>query len=72
VQELYKQSLAATDPATAADLLKQAAKIVSEDAAADWLYNGASVVAVGRGIGGMPITNINERLNVTALTKSDG
>jgi peptide/nickel transport system substrate-binding protein len=72
VQELYTQSLAATDPATAADLLKQAAKIVSEDAAADWLYNGASVVAVGRGIGGMPITNVNERLNVTELTKSDG
>ncbi len=33
VQDLYKQSLAATDPDKAADLLKQAAKIVSEDAA---------------------------------------
>ena len=47
VQDLYAQSLAATDEDEAADLLAQAARIVSEDAAADWLYNGASVVAVG-------------------------
>lgn len=72
VQELYKQSLAATDEDAAADLLKQAARIVSEDAAADWLYNGASVVAIGSGIGGMPTTNVNERLNLAELTKSDG
>ena len=34
---------------------QQAARIVSEDAAADWLYNGASVVAVGTDIGGVPV-----------------
>jgi peptide/nickel transport system substrate-binding protein len=72
VQDLYTQSLAATDPDTAADLLKQAARIVSEDAAADWLYNGASVVAIGSGISGMPTTNVNERLNLAELAKSDG
>ena len=52
VQDLYAQSLAATDEAEAADLLAQAARIVSEDSAADWLYNGASVVAVGTNITG--------------------
>ncbi|MFF2488376.1 ABC transporter substrate-binding protein [Microbacterium sp. NPDC058062] len=72
VQDLYAQSLAATDESEAADLLKQAARIVSEDAAADWLYNGASVVAVGTNIAGMPSINVNERLNVAEIAKSNG
>ena len=72
VQDLYAQSLAATDEAEAADLLGQAAKIVSEDAAGDWLYNGASVVAVGTNITGLPSINVNERLNLAELAKSNG
>lgn len=67
VQALYAQSLAATDEAEAADLLQQAARIVSEDMAGDWLYNGASVVGVGSHISGMPSTNVNERLNLAGL-----
>ncbi|MGZ8804116.1 MAG: ABC transporter substrate-binding protein [Microbacterium sp.] len=72
VQDLYAQSLAATDEAEAAELLAQAARIVSEDAAGDWLYNGASVVAVGTNITGMPSINVNERLNLAELAKSNG
>lgn len=72
VQGLYAQAIAATDESQADALLAQAARIVSEDAAADWLYNGASVVAVGTNVGGMPTINVNERLNVAELTKSDG
>ncbi|SDH44177.1 ABC transporter substrate-binding protein [Microbacterium pygmaeum] len=72
VQRLYAESLAATDEAEAADLLAQAARIVSEDAGGDWLYNGASVVAVGTNITGMPSINVNERLNLAELAKSDG
>lgn len=72
VQELYAQSLASTDEEEAAALLAEAARIVSEDAAGDWLYNGASVVAVGTNIGGMPSINVNERLNLAELTKSNG
>lgn len=72
VQELYAQSLAATDEAEAADLLQQAARIVSEDHAADWLYNGASVIAVGTNIAGMPSINVNERLNLAEIAKSNG
>lgn len=72
VQDLYAQSLAATDEAEAADLLKQAARIVAEDHAADWLYNGASVVAVGTNITGMPSINVNERLNLAEIAKSNG
>ncbi|GAA3630657.1 ABC transporter substrate-binding protein [Microbacterium awajiense] len=72
VQDLYAQSLAAVDEAEAAALLAEAARIVSEDAAADWLYNGASVIAVGSGIADMPSINVNERLNLAELVKSDG
>ncbi|MCP2637426.1 ABC transporter substrate-binding protein [Microbacterium sp. HD4P20] len=72
VQELYADSLAATDESEAADLLAEAARLVSEDAAADWLYNGASVVAVGTNISGMPAINVNERLNLAEIAKSDG
>ncbi len=72
VQDLFAQSLAAVDEAEAADLLAQAARIVSEDAAADWLYSGASVVAVGTNITGMPSINVNERLNLAELAKSNG
>ncbi|HEX5727945.1 ABC transporter substrate-binding protein [Microbacterium sp.] len=72
VQRLYAESIASTDEGEAADLLADAARIVSEDAAADWLYNGASVVAVGTNITGMPSVNVNERLNLAELAKSDG
>jgi peptide/nickel transport system substrate-binding protein len=72
VQELYARSLAATDEAEAADLLQEAARIVAEDHAADWLYNGASVIAVGTNITGMPSINVNERLNVAEIGKSNG
>ncbi|ALJ21231.1 ABC transporter substrate-binding protein [Microbacterium sp. No. 7] len=70
VQRLYAESLTATDADAAADLLKQAARIVSEDHAADWLFNGASVVAVGTHISGVPSVNVNERLNLAELAKS--
>lgn len=72
VQQLYKDAVAATDDATAADLLKQAARIVSEDSAGDWLYNGASVIAVSTAVTGFPSVNVNERLNLAQLAKSAG
>ena len=72
VQELYQQSLSALDEAEAADLLRQAARIVSEDMAADWLYNWQSVQAVGTNIAGFPADNVNARINLAELTKSKG
>ncbi len=72
VQALYAKALAATDEAEAADFLAQAARIVSEDAAADWIINGASVVAVASDVTGMPSVNVNERLDVSKLSKSNG
>lgn len=70
VQKLYAQSVAATDPDTAAELLAQAGRIVAEDQAADWLYNGASVVGVATGVTGFPSINVNERINLAELAKN--
>lgn len=70
VQALYAKSVAATDPKAAADFLAQAAKIVAEDQAADWLYNGASVVAIAPTVTGFPTVNTNERMNLADLAKS--
>jgi peptide/nickel transport system substrate-binding protein len=70
VQRLYAESLTQTDEAAAADLLAQAARIVSEDHAADWLYNGASVVAVGTNVADVPSINVNERFNLAEVVKS--
>jgi peptide/nickel transport system substrate-binding protein len=72
VQRLYQQSLSALDESAAADYLRQAARIVSEDMAADWLYNWQSVQAVGTAIGGFPADNVNARINLAELTKSKG
>jgi peptide/nickel transport system substrate-binding protein len=72
VQKLYAQSLSATSDSQAADYLKQAARIVSEDMAADWLYNGASVVAIGTNITGMPVDNVNSRIDLADIAKSKG
>ena len=72
VQALYEQALASTDDNEAADLLAKAARIVSEDMAADWLYNWQSVVAVSTAVSGMPSDNVNSRINLAEITKSAG
>ena len=72
VQRLYAESISTTDADESAELLSEAARIVAEDHAADWLYNGASVVAVAAEVSGMPSTNVNERLNLAQLAKSQG
>ncbi|WP_394289142.1 ABC transporter substrate-binding protein [Microbacterium sp.] len=71
VQALYAESVAATDEADAEARLAEAARLVAEDHAADWLYNGASVLAVSTAVSGMPATNVNERLNLAELAKSE-
>lgn len=72
VQDLYAKARSATSDEDAARFLAEAARIVSEDAAADWLFQGDSVVAIGSGITGMPTVNVNERLNAANLTSSNG
>lgn len=72
VQELYAQALSATDEGEADELLREAARIVSEDMAADWLYSWSSVIAVATNVTGMPTDNVNARINLAEIAKSDG
>lgn len=62
MQSLYAKALAATDDASRDDYLRQAAKIVSEDAPADWLFGYRVSVAYSRNISGFP-----EKLSQTVL-----
>ncbi len=68
VQGLYADALAEVDPDESAKLLAQAARIVSEDHAADWLYNGATITAVSPLVSGFPQDSINSRINLAGVT----
>lgn len=68
VQSLYAKALAEVDPAKSAKLLAQAARIVSEDSAADWLYNAATITAVSPRVSGFPQDSINSRIDLAGVT----
>ena len=68
VQGLYTEAMAEVDPDKSADLLAEAARIVSEDHAADWLYNGATITAVSPLVTGFPEDSINSRINLAGVT----
>lgn len=71
VQSLYEDSLREVDPKKSAALLAEAARIVSEDNAADWLYNGATLTAVLPEVQGFPVDSINSRINLAGVTVAD-
>ncbi|MEV4774391.1 ABC transporter substrate-binding protein [Microbacterium sp. LWH12-1.2] len=68
VQRLYAQALAEVDPDKSAELLAEAARLISEDHAADWLYNGATITAVSPEVTGFPKDSINSRINLAGVT----
>lgn len=68
VQDLYAQSIAATDPAEATRLIKQAAQLVAEDAPAKWLINYTPANAVAKHVHGFPTSNTNSRINLADVT----
>ncbi|QMU98739.1 ABC transporter substrate-binding protein [Microbacterium esteraromaticum] len=70
VQDLYEKSQTEIDPDKSAELLKKAARIVSEDHAADWLYNGATLTAHTAAVSGFPTDSINSRIDLAGVTKS--
>ncbi|RSX58112.1 ABC transporter substrate-binding protein [Bifidobacterium samirii] len=59
VQDLYAQAIAATDDRTRDELLAKAARIVSEDAPADWLLNYRVTTVWAAGVDGFPV-NLNQ------------
>lgn len=68
VQKLYEESRAATSDDEAEALLRKAARIVSEDAPADWISNWNSVIAVAPHVSGFPHDNVNARINLAGVT----
>lgn len=68
VQKLYADSQVATSEDESNSLLAQAARLVSEDAAADWLVNFRTVTAIRHGVSGFPTDQINSRLDVSGVT----
>ncbi len=70
VQELYAQALSEPDAERSAELLAEAARIVSEDHAADWLYNGATLTALTPAVSGFPKDSINSRIDLAGVTKA--
>ena len=64
VQSLYAKAMASVDPKEVDTLLAKAARIVSEDDAADWLYNAVTVTALRPGITGFPVDSINARIDL--------
>ena len=70
VQELYQRALTELDAEASAELLAEAARIVSEDHAADWLYNGTTLTALVPGVSGFPEESINSRIDLAGVTKS--
>lgn len=61
VQSLYTQAMAATSEEESDALLAKAARIVSEDAPADWLFNYRVTSAWVKGVSGFPV-NLNQTL----------
>jgi peptide/nickel transport system substrate-binding protein len=67
VQQLYADSVAATSADEKAADLRKAAKIVSEDAAGEWLYTSTSITAVRKGVTGVPFDGTNSRFDLSKL-----
>ncbi|MFT8640014.1 ABC transporter substrate-binding protein [Bifidobacterium sp.] len=61
VQELYAKAVASTSDAEYESYLKKAARLVSEDAPADWLFNYRVTTAYRKGVTGFPL-NLNQSL----------
>lgn len=68
VQELYARALAETDADASAELLAEAARIVSEDHAADWLYNREELTALRPTVAGFPQDSVNSRIDLAGVT----
>lgn len=72
VQDLFAQSQVALTPEESSALLAQAARIVSEDAAGDWLTNFRTLTAVRESVQGFPTDYVNARLDLSGLTVAAG
>ena len=71
VQDLYADAMRQTDEAASAELLAQAARVVAEQAPADWLYTRADIIATAPNVDGFPTASTSNRLNLSGVTFTD-
>lgn len=69
VQDLYRQSLATTDPSAEDELLQRAASVVASDAPAKWLFNYTPTNVIGTHVSGFPSVNTNSRINLEGVER---
>jgi len=67
VQALYAESIATTSESEKEAALRRAARIVSEDAAGEWLWTATEITAVRKGVTGFPVDGGNSRLDLAGL-----
>ena len=70
VDALYGQATTALTSSAADAKLAQAARIVAEDAPADWLYTAINETAIRTGVTGFPTDFTSNRLNLVDLEAS--
>lgn len=70
VQSLYAQALATTDEQQSSDYLAEAARIVSDEDAADWLFLSTPLTAVATDVANFPKNSLNVRLPLASVTVS--
>jgi peptide/nickel transport system substrate-binding protein len=69
VQQLFAQADAGTEEQQVADY-KEAAKILSQDAAADWLFLLPNLIVADKDITGLPKNAISESFDLSGLARS--
>lgn len=67
VQQWYAAAQTAVSDTQRDQLMAEAARQISLDAAADWLYLGEDYSVVRHGIYGVPVTEFNDRYNLATL-----
>lgn len=71
VQAKYAEAIAEPDVNKSNALRAEVARLVSEDHAADWLYNGLTITATSPEVSGFPQDSTSSRLDVSQVTKSE-
>lgn len=70
VQDLINTARLATDQDEANELLKRAARKISEDSASDWLALFADIVVAREGVTGYPVNDASSRFDASRIVLS--
>jgi peptide/nickel transport system substrate-binding protein len=68
VQQLVGDAKVAATPEEATELLKQAARQISDDSPVDWLFLGADLTVARQGVTGYPLNDTASRFDASGIT----